>query len=75
MAQVRKRRSNLTLISASPAAESADTTAPTRAPPSREAMIADAAYFRALQRHFEPGHELEDWLAAEQEVDKLSPSA
>jgi Protein of unknown function (DUF2934) len=33
-------------------------------------MIARAAYFRAQQRHFEPGHELEDWLAAESEVDR-----
>lgn len=32
------------------------------------ARIAAAAYFRALQRDFEPGHELEDWLAAEAEV-------
>jgi len=31
----------------------------------RRAMIAEAAYLRAAQRHFEPGHELEDWLAAE----------
>jgi hypothetical protein len=31
-------------------------------------MIATAAYFRAEQRGFEPGHELEDWLHAEQQV-------
>jgi hypothetical protein len=31
----------------------------------RYATIAEAAYFRAEQRHFEPGHEVEDWLAAE----------
>ncbi|HEY0942614.1 MAG TPA: DUF2934 domain-containing protein [Steroidobacter sp.] len=34
----------------------------------RHEMIATAAYFRAQQRGFEPGHELEDWLAAESEV-------
>lgn len=34
----------------------------------RAAMIAQAAYFRAEHRGFEPGHELEDWLAAEIEV-------
>lgn len=34
----------------------------------RQAMIADAAYFRAEKRGFAPGHELEDWLAAEMEV-------
>ncbi|MGE0114546.1 MAG: DUF2934 domain-containing protein [Steroidobacteraceae bacterium] len=28
-------------------------------------MIATAAYFMAEQRNFAPGHELQDWLAAE----------
>lgn len=32
-------------------------------------MIATAAYFRAQRRNFETGHELEDWLAAESEID------
>ncbi|MFI4868039.1 MAG: DUF2934 domain-containing protein [Steroidobacterales bacterium] len=31
----------------------------------RHAMIAEAAYLRAEQRHFEAGHDVEDWLAAE----------
>lgn len=31
-------------------------------------QIESAAYFRAEKRGFEPGHELEDWLAAESEV-------
>lgn len=30
--------------------------------------IAEAAYFRAKERGFEPGHELEDWVEAESEV-------
>lgn len=30
--------------------------------------IATAAYFRAEARGFAPGHELEDWLAAEAEL-------
>lgn len=30
--------------------------------------IATAAYFRAMQRGFQPGHELDDWLAAEAEI-------
>jgi hypothetical protein len=34
----------------------------------RAAMIAEAAYFAAERRNFEPGYELTDWLAAEQEV-------
>jgi hypothetical protein len=33
-------------------------------------MIAVAAYFRAQGRNFEPGREVEDWLAAEAEVDE-----
>lgn len=35
----------------------------------RHARIAQAAYLRAARRSFEPGHELEDWLQAEREVD------
>ena len=34
-------------------------------------LIAEAAYFRAAQRGFVPGQELEDWLAAEIEIDAL----
>jgi Protein of unknown function (DUF2934) len=37
---------------------------------SRSALIAELAYFRAMDRGFQPGHELDDWLAAEVEVDK-----
>jgi hypothetical protein len=32
-------------------------------------MIESAAYLRAESRNFEAGHEVEDWLAAEAEVD------
>ncbi|MDD5268281.1 MAG: DUF2934 domain-containing protein [Methylococcales bacterium] len=35
--------------------------------PDRDARIAELAYFKAESRGFEPGHELEDWLEAEQE--------
>ena len=31
-------------------------------------LIAEAAYYRAEQRGFAPGHELDDWIAAEDEV-------
>jgi hypothetical protein len=31
-------------------------------------LIQELAYLKAESRGFEPGHELEDWLAAEQEV-------
>ncbi len=37
----------------------------------RRGMIAEAAYFHAEQRGFAPGGEVEDWLAAEEEVDAL----
>ena len=40
------------------------------APRMRHALIAEAAYFRAERRHFAPGHEFEDWLAAEVEVER-----
>ena len=32
------------------------------------AMIAEAAFFIAESRGFIPGHELDDWLAAEREI-------
>ena len=31
-------------------------------------LIAEEAYYRAQSRGFEPGHEREDWIAAEKEV-------
>jgi len=40
-------------------------------PAARHALIAEAAYLRAERRGFAPGHETEDWLAAEAEVDAL----
>lgn len=36
----------------------------------RSRMIAEAAYYIAERRGFEPGYEFEDWLAAEAEVDR-----
>ena len=38
----------------------------------REMLIATAAYFKAAQRGFAPGGEVEDWLAAEREFDAAS---
>jgi len=38
-------------------------------PQRRAALIAQAAYFRAMRRGFAAGHDVEDWLAAEAEVD------
>ena len=37
----------------------------------RHQMIALAAYFRAAQRGFVGGGELDDWLAAEAELDAM----
>ncbi len=36
----------------------------------RQRMIATAAYLRAERRGFAPGHETEDWLEAEAEIDR-----
>jgi hypothetical protein len=36
----------------------------------RETMIAKAAYYLAQRRNFAGGHEVEDWLAAEAEVER-----
>ena len=48
-------------------------------PVDKLAMIAEAAYYRAEKRNFDPGHELTDWLAAEADVEAAllvqSPSA
>lgn len=34
----------------------------------RQSMIAEAAYYVSEHRGFEPGHELDDWLAAESQI-------
>lgn len=39
-------------------------------PEERRCMIAVAAYYRAERRSFAPGGELEDWCAAEAEIDQ-----
>lgn len=44
------------------------------APADRHRLIALAAYFRAEARGFVPGHELEDWLAAEREIVARKPA-
>jgi hypothetical protein len=40
----------------------------------RQRMIAEAAYFRAMQRSFHDGNSLDDWLEAEREINRLLPS-
>ncbi len=39
-------------------------------PEERQRMIAEAAYFHALQRGFNGGDSVEDWLVAEREIDE-----
>jgi hypothetical protein len=38
-------------------------------------MIAESAYYRAEKRGFASGKELEDWLAAENEINALTRAA
>jgi hypothetical protein len=38
-------------------------------PHTRHELIAQAAYFLAERRGFQPGHEAQDWHAAEAEID------
>ena len=33
-------------------------------------MVATDAYYKAEKRGFEPGHDIDDWLEAEQEIRK-----
>ena len=40
----------------------------------RHALIEQQAYYRAEERGFEPGHELDDWLTAERDVDQALTS-
>ncbi|MGO9512852.1 MAG: DUF2934 domain-containing protein [Steroidobacteraceae bacterium] len=58
-------------------AKSGDNTPASNEAPGRRAKIAEAAYLRAERRHFEPGHDMEDWLAAESAVkpSRSSPSS
>ena len=58
------------------AAKKAASTRPTGSPvmvsaEERWRMVATAAYHRAEQRGFAPGHEVEDWLAAEKDIDSV----
>lgn len=40
-------------------------------PEERKRMIAEAAYYRAERRGFATGAEMEDWVQAETEIDRL----
>ena len=60
---------------AKPRAKARTDVATSLSPAERLRMIEMAAYFRAERRGFAPGHEYEDWLAAEAEIAALVPSA
>lgn len=45
----------------------------TISPEERHSRIAEAAYFRALERGFGGGDPLEDWLAVEREIGRVLP--
>ena len=52
-----------------PAAKDRSENSPTFDTPERFEHICTAAFYKACERQFTPGHELEDWLAAEAEYD------
>lgn len=41
-------------------------------PDLRHRLVSEAAYRRYVERNFEDGHDLDDWLEAEAEVDHLN---
>lgn len=56
-------------IDPAPFSESRGNAQGSSAPEDRHARISDAAYRKAEARGFAPGAELDDWLAAEREVE------
>jgi Protein of unknown function (DUF2934) len=65
----RKRAPRKTSAVPEPAPQRELTQPPFVDPQQRAALIARAAYFRAMNRGFAPGDDVADWLAAEAEVD------
>jgi hypothetical protein len=57
-----------------PTTARAGKTAQTVAPEERRHMIEESAYYRAQQRGFGGGDPVEDWLAAEREINRMLPS-
>lgn len=41
----------------------------------REQLVAEAAYYKAEQRGFEPGNEMADWFEAESEIARMLGNA
>jgi hypothetical protein len=63
------------VVNAKALLEAPDVTVVGQTDAQRREAIAVAAYYLAQRRGFEPGHELEDWCAAEAQfdADKSSP--
>ncbi len=40
-------------------------------PEDRQRIVSENAYYRAQARGFAPGHEVEDWVAAEEQFERL----
>jgi hypothetical protein len=59
---------------AKPKAPERNDVATSLTPVERQRMVELAAFFRAERRGFAPGHEFEDWLAAEAEIAVLVPA-
>jgi len=69
MADSKERRKTPRKATPKPESRTANNRTPDRrAPEEVRKQIEEAAYYRAKQRGFEPGHELEDWVQAESEV-------
>ncbi len=56
-----------------PEGQSPEETPALREDARRHTLISEHAYYLAEERQFEPGHELDDWLAAEKEVEQALP--
>jgi hypothetical protein len=63
-----RRKASTTPTAVVPAAVAAR---PALDPELRARMVETAAYFRAERRGFTPGYDVEDWLAAEAEIESL----
>lgn len=63
-----------TATTETPARPDSAATASFMEPGRRRAMICEAAYFLSERRSFCPGRELDDWLAAEGEIDRALTS-
>lgn len=79
MAKRREKGAKQLLTAEKPAAADMPTTRPEQngaaAAPTAEAArrsISEAAYYRAEKRGFEPGYDVDDWLAAEAEITSCS---